>query len=168
MGAPPSRSASVREGGQRMRRGGGWYVIRTRKPYAILGLPIIGRHFGYVGETNNHARRKGEHLHGSTRYREVVLPKPWADLDPKVYQFSLPDWRWLRLSIEAFMIGLLCPVYNVKGQQPWNIRRITPRRALRQRAARDRGGVAIRVTGSLARAAVWMTLIGFVWWHLAR
>lgn len=144
----------------RHKDGGGVYVWRTRKPHAVVGLPIIGRHTGYVGETNRFARRGQEHLRGSDRYQTIVKPKDWADLAPKVYEFPLPDWRWLRLAVERLLVAVLCPVYNVQLQPPWNVRRITPKRAAAQRFARDQFGLTARITATLVRWTVWAALAG--------
>lgn len=145
------------------KKGGGVYVWRTRKPHAIAGLPIIGRHFGYVGQTSSFRRRGGEHINGSTQYREVVRAKDWADLAPKVYEIRLPDARWLRLLVEQLLIWALCPVYNVKGQGPWNIRRITLKRQRAQRFARDQFGAMAKLAGTLIRWTVWAALTTAVW-----
>lgn len=144
----------------RVPAGGGVYVYRTQKPHAVLGLPIIGRHTGYVGETNSFKRRDAQHLVGGGQYRSVA--KPWADLRPKCYRISLPDWRWLRLLVEAVLIGVLCPVYNVKGQMPWNIRRVSLKRQAAQRFARDQFGATARIVGTVVRWAIWAALITII------
>jgi hypothetical protein len=114
---------------------GGVYVIRTRKHHAIFGLPLVGRHFGYVGETNSFRHRVPQHLVGGGRYR--VKPKCWADLDPVAYTIPLPDWYWLRSAVETLLIAVLCPVYNGQKQRAYNLRRALPSTARDQRYARD-------------------------------
>jgi hypothetical protein len=117
-------------------KGSGVYIIRTRKPHAPLGLPLIGRHVGYVGQTNSFDHRIRQHLYGGGKY--MAKPKPWADLSPKVRYIHLPPWRWLMLAVELALIWTLCPVYNVQRQPVYNIRRIRSKAAARQRATRDR------------------------------
>jgi hypothetical protein len=62
--------------------------------------------------------------------------------------------------VEGLLIVTLCPAYNVKGQAPWNIRRIRPAAAQRQRAARNTLGPVARLIPLAVRAAVWLTLAG--------
>ena len=112
----------------------GVYVYRTRKPNAIIGLPIIGRHFGYVGETTSFYHRDKQHLLGGGTYD--ATQKPWSDLEPKRYCISLPPWKWLLRSVETLVILLTWPVYNDRKNR-WNPRRITLSAARRQRIARD-------------------------------
>jgi hypothetical protein len=115
----------------------GCYVWRTRKPSAPWGLPFIGRHFGYVGETGSRFHRDPQHIEGGGTYSAVA--KDWADLDPKCYPLPcpFPRWKWTRKAMETLYIAILCPVYNVQKQPPWNVRRISSRRAARQRYTRD-------------------------------
>ncbi len=116
----------------------GCYAWRTRKPHAPLGLPVIGRHTAYVGQTSSRWHRDRQHLSGDARYGS--LPAPWSDLAPKRYPLPclFPQWRWSRELSEWAWTWILCPVYPVKKQPPWNLRRIGRDRAARQRAARDR------------------------------
>ncbi len=160
--AAPRRPPGGKDG-QVSRWRGGAYVWRTRKPHAVIGLPLIGRHTGYVGQTNNFGRRRGEHLYGSTRYTNVVQPKDWSDLSPKVWTIPLPNWRWLRLMVEQLLIWVLCPVYNVKGQGSWNIRRVRPATARQQRWRRDRFGVTASIGAMVVRLLVWAMLAVAAW-----
>lgn len=141
------------------KKGGGVYVWRTRKPHAVIGLPIIGRHTGYVGETNSFRRRGGEHIEGTSRYRELVRAKDWADLSPKVYEISLPDSRRLRLLVEWLLIKILLPVYNDRHNRS-NPRRISLKRARAQRFARDQFGS----TAMIIQAAIrWGVIFAVAW-----
>lgn len=118
---------------------GAVYVYRTRKPGAILGLPLLGRHFAYVGQSRNLKARHREHLEGGGRYN--CTPKPWADLDPKRYiLFRMKHCpQWALDLVEWLVIQLLLPVYNDKMNRA-NPRRIPARVATRQRAQRDLRG----------------------------
>lgn len=115
----------------------GCYGWRVRKPHAPLGLPLIGRHWGYVGQTSSRWHRDNQHASGDTRYG--ARSASWSDLDPKVYPLPclFPQWRWSREFSEWVWTWLLLPVYPEKKQAPWNLRRISRARAARQRAARD-------------------------------
>lgn len=117
---------------------GAIYVYRTRKPGAVLGLPVLGRHTAYVGQTRDLPTRHAEHLHGGGRYGAAA--KPWADLKPRRYVVlklrSCPQWV-LNLT-EVLLIRLLLPAYNVQHNRG-NPRRITPRTAARMRTAREVG-----------------------------
>jgi len=116
---------------------GGVYLYRARKPGARYNIPILSRHFAYAGETNSFHHRHLQHTVGGGTYNAVA--KPWADLDPVcVLRIPLPDWKWLRLSVETVLIVLTWPVYNHK-KNLWNPRRIPLSVAHRQRMARDRG-----------------------------
>lgn len=159
---------------------GGVYLIRTRKPNAPLGLSLrwvlllipaaagalhlvgwpiwlalalvvlAGRHNGYVGLTNSYVHRERQHLQGGGTYR--VQAKDWADLEPRFWRIlPLPDWRWLLEAAESLLIALLLPVYNVKKQAPWNLRKISLKTAARQRRMRDRHGLAYKVSVLVAR-----------------
>lgn len=139
---------------------GGVYVYRTRKPHAVVGLPLVGRHTGYVGETNNFRRRDREHLEGSDAYTRRVEAKDWADLEPKVYRLPLPDLKWLRLLVEQLLIWVLCPAYNVRGQGPWNMRRVGLKRQRAQRWRRDQFGATGKLAITLAR---WVILAAAAW-----
>lgn len=119
------------------------YAYRTRKPGAVLGLPLLGRHWGYVGQTRNPKARHGEHMNGGGRYGKPAAN--WSDLSPKRYVlFRLGHCpQWLLNLVELIVIRLLLPVYNDRMNRG-NPRRITRRKAARQRAQRDfivaRGG----------------------------
>lgn len=119
-------------------RDAGCYVWRTRKPHAPIGMPIIGRHFAYVGQSGSRYHRDRQHRYGDPARGK--LPASWSDLDAKVYPLPMlfPGWKWARLHQERLWIKLLCPPYNVLEQPPWNLRRISRAEAARQRAARDR------------------------------
>jgi hypothetical protein len=116
----------------------GTYGWRTKKPHAPLGLPIIGRHWGYIGQTGSRWHRDRQHLHGDARWGSA--PASWSDLEPKRYPLPclFPQWRWSRELSELLWTWLLCPVYPEKKQPPWNLRRISRARAARMREARDR------------------------------
>jgi hypothetical protein len=115
---------------------GGVYAYRTRKPGARFNIPILSRHWAYVGETTSFWHRDRQHLAGDLAWG--TLPKPWCDLDPVCYRISLPGWKWLLRSVETLLILCLWPVYNHAKNQ-WNPRRIPLSTALAMRAARDRG-----------------------------
>lgn len=116
---------------------GGVYVYRGRKPGARFNLPIISRHFIYVGESSSFHHRHIEHVHGGGKYNAVA--KDWSDLDPRVVlRIGLPNWVWLRRSVETVLILCTWPVYNHK-KNLWNPRRIPLSVAHRQRLARDAG-----------------------------
>lgn len=121
-----------------MRRGGGVYVYRTRKPAARLRIPFLSFHFGYVGETVDFAQRHREHMLGGGRYEHAA--KPWTDLEPRcVCRIPLPPIKPLMRAVESLLIHLLLPVYNHKGNR-LNPRRIPLSTAVRQRRMRDRLG----------------------------
>lgn len=117
---------------------GGVYIVRCRKPGAPWGLPIIGRHFGYVGETSSFAHRERQHkgTYLATDTFRTGPGKPWSDLKPRFYRIPLP-FRWVRKSAETILEWTLLPVYNVKKQPPYNFRKISPAAAVRQRKIRD-------------------------------
>lgn len=126
-----------------MRLRGGVYVYRARKPGARLNLPIISRHFVYVGETSSFRHRHEQHTVGGGAYNAVA--KPWNDLDPRVVlRIALPNVKWLRRSVETVLILLTAPVYNV-AKNRWNPRRIPPLVAYRQRRTRDLGRHPVNV-----------------------
>lgn len=122
-----------------MSRRRGWkergnYLVRTKKPHAPLGLPVIGRHNGYVGQTSSRYHRDRQHMGLDPR----VPASPWSDLDPRWWSLpSLPWWKWSRELSEWFWTIVLLPVYPVPKQAPWNLRRISKASAARARAARD-------------------------------
>lgn len=142
---------------------GGIYAIRCRKPSAFLGLPLIGRHWAYVGLTNSFYHRKNQHLLGDVVYGQAA--KPWSDLAPRFYKLlPLPTWithkgalfsgRWTLELLETLFIWLLIPVYNVSKQAPYNLRRISLRSAQRQRWARQQSGIGVNIGRALARWAL--------------
>jgi len=115
---------------------GGVYAYRTRKPGAVLGLPFLGRHWAYVGETTSFSHRHLQHVEGGGRYGATA--KPWSDLAPVcVIRIPLPPWKWLLRSVETLLILALWPAYNVSKNR-WNPRRISPNMAAMQRRARNR------------------------------
>jgi hypothetical protein len=117
---------------------GGCYVWRTRKPGAVWGLPIIGRHFAYVGQTGSFAHRERQHTGkylATDTFR--VGHRPWSDLHPRCYRIPLP-FKWMRVALEPLLVAILCPVYNKQLQPPYNFRKISPRTAAWQRRMRDR------------------------------
>lgn len=140
---------------RRRHRKPGIYLYRTDKPGAIWGLPIIGRHNGYVGETWHERHRDRQHLIGGGQYNAVA--KPWADLRPRRYLLRLPWWtpKFALHALEALAIWALLPVYNDKLNLA-NPRRISLRKAKLQRAARDaqRGRRALRTLTAIRPAHV--------------
>lgn len=137
---------------------GGLYLWRTRKPWAVFGLPIIGRHFGYGGRTSSFYHREGQHLGqerngGSAKMKDASKEASWSDLSPKCYRIPFPDWMsatpWRRKNLveplETVLIALTCPVYNVDQQPPWNLRKIDRKTAAKQRAYRDAAGSLRRI-----------------------
>lgn len=148
-----------------MRRGGGVYAYRTRKPTARLRIPFFSWHWGYVGETTSFRHRHAQHVRGGGTYGSVA--KPWADRDPRcVIRIPLPPWKWLLRTVEQLLIFCLWPVYNHKGNL-WNPRRIPLSVQVRQRWMRDRAGWCWNVRLAhlliLAVAAIVVTKIGGVW-----
>lgn len=158
---------------------GGLYVWRVDKPHAIIGLPFIGRHFGYGGMTNSYYWRGKQQLEGSEKYGTAAYS--WSDLRPKRYKIlplpaclldSKHKWRRrLVKGLETVMIGLLCPVYNLDQQAPWNLRKISKSKALAQRKARDELGKTAKLARFIARMGFWLVLVtiasvGFAkgWW----
>ena len=140
---------------------GGIYLIRCRKPGAFLGLPLLGRHTAYVGMTNSYYHRERQHFHGDTHWGSA--PKPWADLKPKFYKIiPLPNVRFLMHIVEAVMIWLLCPVYNVQLQPPYNLRRCTSTKARSQRWARDQLGIGYKIMRTAVRGALLLAVLGVV------
>lgn len=147
----------------RWRLPGAVYVYRTRKPGALLGLPLLGRHTAYVGQTRNLSARHQEHMNGGGRYGQEA--KPWADLSPRRYVvFRMRHCpQWVLNTVEVALIRLLCPVYNVAHNRG-NPRRITPRRAKRQRLSRNTIGWSPYVTlGHLLGLLLAGVLVLMVW-----
>lgn len=139
---------------------GGCYVWRTNKPGAVVGLPIIGRHFAYVGRTRSFQHRKRQHL-GTPLPNDPFATngKPWCDLKPRCYE--IPMWGWLSHMVEPVLIWLLFPVYNVQYNKH-NPRRISQYRALKMRARRD----AHRTVHPFTAVAI-NGLMAVRWWHVA-
>jgi len=142
----------------------GCYVFRVRKPGAFWGWPIIGRHFGYVGEGYSRKLRETEHLKGSTRFQ--AMPKDWVDLEPSF--FRLPgvrcDIRWLRKFQETLWIWLLIPVYNTRKQPFYNLRRVSTKRAAWQRMMRDKLGLWYKVPRAIMRWSLAAVIMGLTVW----
>lgn len=144
-------------------RGQGIYLFRTRKPHAPFGLPIIGRHNGYVGQSNDYARRYEQHIRGGGRYN--VRAKHWSDLRPRFHRIlPLPRWMfeltpWAVNMIEALCILVLLPVYNVKLNKH-NLRRISLQRQRAHRFMRDSTPPgALRFINSALTLLKWIALI---------
>lgn len=139
-------------------RNSGCYLWRTRKPSAFIGLPIIGRHNAYVGETSSRYFRDRQHVFGDGRYQQAG--KPWSDLDPKPYPLPclFPGWKWSRKVQEKLWIWLLLPVYNSDWNKH-NPRRITPTKAQQQRWARQASGMKVNVGRVLARYALGLIVL---------
>lgn len=148
----------------------GCYLWRTRKPGSMLGLPFIGRHNAYVGQTSSRYHRDRQHEFGGGAYGAVG--KPWSDLDPKVYPLPclFPSWKWSRLLCETLWTLILWPVYSIQKNR-WNPRRIKPRTAERQRwrrdAARARGwGISVDIQLIARKLVVWLAIaaIAYLIW----
>lgn len=136
------------------------YLYRVRKPGAILGLPVLGRHNGYIGQTRNPRARHGEHMNGGGRYGGPAAP--WSDLAPRRYVlFRMTHCpQWLLNLAERVAIWALFPVYNDKMNRH-NPRRISRPRARRQRLARDVTGWSLSLNpGHLLLAVTVLILIG--------
>lgn len=136
---------------------GGVYAYRTRTPWNLW----FWRHWAYVGETSSFHHRHMQHVAGGGQFN--AEQKRWADLKPTVYRIPLPDWKWLRLTVETLLIAVLWPAYNVQKNR-WNPRRITPASARQQRALRDRWG------WSPDRNAAWLLLplTSMIYWLVTR
>lgn len=141
------------------------YAYRTDKPHAPLGLPIIGRHWGYGGRTNNPRRRHTEHVIGGGPYGHTQ--KPWADLRPRRFVIFRMKRRTELMThfLEWLTIKILLPVYN-HDMNLTNPRRITLKAQKAQRFARDQFGTTARLTKMglrwLLLAAV-LVAAWFVW-----
>lgn len=150
-----------------MSRRGGVYLYRCDKPGAIFGLPFIGRHNAYVGETGSFRHRHQQHIAGGGTYNSKA--KPWSDLNPKCYRLPTWGWKpWLRL-VETIVMLLTWPVYN-DTKNRWNPRRITLGMAQAQRRARDAENVKLRLVLSVGFRhvpALMMLGVGalYVWWR---
>ena len=143
----------------------GVYLYRTRKPGALLGWPVIGRHTAYVGQTKSFGHRHRQHtgrpIANDPYARAGAM---WCDLAPRCYRIPLPPWRWLLLLVEWLMIKIMFPVYNVKHNKA-NPRRISQFRALQQRRSRDlqaHRGIVLGVGVRLVAALRWYHLVGSV------
>ena len=127
------------------------YLYRTRRPSRW------GRHNGYAGITNRPDLRDGQHK-----------SKSWYDLVTKRYVWCIGVMpRFVGLALERLLIALTWPVYNVQGNR-WNPRRIKPRDAALQRAARDGARLAFADRARLVRIKINMSplslapLVGFI------
>lgn len=130
---------------KRGRPDAGCYAFRTRKPGAFWGWPLIGRHFAYVGQSGSRKRREGEHLRGSVHFK--AQPKDWADLEPRFYRLPTLGGRYqvMRLIQEWLYSALLLPVYGTRPRIPWNLRKVTTKRAQWQRWAREELGLWYKI-----------------------
>ena len=138
---------------------GGVYIYRARKPAARLRIPLLSWHFAYAGETNSFHFRHLQHTVGGGRYGAVA--KPWSDRSPYVWlRIPLPNWKWLRLTVETLAILLVWPVYNHSKNQ-WNPRRISLRDQQWQRRMRDAGGWCFNWTW--AHTAAVLAVVAGVW-----
>lgn len=132
---------------RRAHRGSGYgevYAYRTRKPGALLGLPIVGRHWGYCGQTRRPDIRDREHRFGGGRYGK--LPASWSDLDPTRYVIFRMNHcpQWLLNLVELAVIRALFPVYNDRMNRA-NPRRVPRHVAAAHRVTRDQGGWTPRI-----------------------
>lgn len=123
--------------GPRWTMPGAVYAYWVRKPNAILGLPFLGRHCGYVGQTRNERMRDLEHKNGGGRYGRPAAA--WSDLRPRrVILFRMKHCpQWLLNLVEWLAIKILMPVYNDRHNRT-NPRRISRNRARFHRGLRDR------------------------------
>lgn len=155
---------------------GGLYAARVDKPHALIGLPLIGRRWGYVGMTNSYSAREGQHRNGSVTYGRP--PASWSDLRPRFYRIlPLPAIithgkyrRRIMKALETLMIWILCPAYNVAQQAPWNLRKVSKRRALAERARRDMLGFSYRLTRFVLRLLFYAVALAafFLYWRWIR
>ncbi len=137
------------------------YAYRTRRPSGL------GRHWGYVGQTSSFWHRHRQHCGLETLTAGDWPPRsgqPWADLDPRCYRIPLPNWKWLRLTVETLLIAVLWPVYNVQKNR-WNPRRITPAHARAQRFDRNAGRKPIGPTflDTLRMGVILFVLLTVIW-----
>jgi hypothetical protein len=146
-----------------MRRGGGVYAYRTRKPGARFRIPFLSFHWGYVGETKSFARRHAQHIEGGGSFQSIA--KPWSDLDPRcVIRIPLPPWKWLLHSVETVLITCTWPVYNHAKNQ-WNPRRIPLRAQVRQRALRNRLGWSPNVRPAHLLILATLAVVAYIVWR---
>lgn len=152
---------------------GGLYAARVDKPHALIGLPLIGRRWGYVGMSNSYRAREEQHRNGSVTYGRP--PASWSDLRPRFYRIlPLPAIithgkyrRRIMKGLETVAIAILCPVYNVTQQAPWNMRRVSKKRALAERARRDMLGFSYRLVRATLRLLFWAVMVAlFVFWRM--
>jgi hypothetical protein len=143
----------------------GVYIYRTRKPGALLGWPVIGRHTAYVGQTKSFGHRHRQHIGKPLPHDPYASTgKPWADLGPRCYRIPLPAWRWLLWLVEWILIKMLLPVYNINHNKS-NPRRITQYRAIHMRRTRDlqgQRGIVLGVGVRLLTALRWYHFVGSV------
>jgi hypothetical protein len=147
------------------------YVYRTDKPSAVLGLPVIGRHFAYGGRTNDPKARHAEHMTGRSRRTLVGRQQPWSDLRPRRYVVFRRKYRteWMTDLLERVVIkGLLC-VYNHMDRASWNPRYVSPRQAAAQRRTRDslgkRKAAGLRL---VLRWAIYLSILSVICYLLSR
>lgn len=129
----------------------GLYVWRTRKPHAFFGLPVVGRHTAYVGQTGSRRHRDRQHLFGTA----TGPPADWSDLSPRAYPLPcfLPGWKRAREVQERLWILVLLPVYNHQGNLA-NPRRIPLTMARAMRLRRQGGGRRVNLGYAIVRAPV--------------
>lgn len=145
-----------------MVRKSGIYLERTRKPHALIGLPVIGRHNGYVGQSTSYFHRHGQHVRGGGTYNSIA--KPWSDLEPKQWRIlPLPRWMfdtlpWFVDFCERMCILLLLPVYN-DSMNHGNPRRIPLHKQRQQRASRDKMGIGAPALRLLIRWAIYIPVL---------
>jgi hypothetical protein len=125
------------------------YAYRTRKPHGF-GLPVVGRHWAYVGRTSVPHLRHSEHMVGGGKWR--AKPKPWADLEPRRFVICRKKRRMEITThfLEWFWIKVLMPVYNVSMNRT-NPRRIKPWTQAAQRAHRNQYGQAAAVVPAVLK-----------------
>lgn len=152
----------------------GCYAVRTRKPHAPLGLPIIGRHWAYVGITSSRYHRDRQHAFGDSRYA-ASGQAAWSDLSPRWYSLPclFPGSRWAREAQEYLWTWLLCPAYPVPKQPPYNFRKISRNAAQNQRWARDRRrarnplrNLVVDILVTSVRLVIGLSAIGLLGWIL--
>lgn len=144
--------------GRRQYNGAGVYVFRGRRPGLFGRVPLLGRHFLYVGMSGHVRSRYSDHMNGSMKYN--AMPKPWADLKVSWYYVPLPGWKPLLLTVETLLIALLWPVYNHQ-KNLWNPRRIPLKSARRQRGQRDVIGWSFNIR--FGHVILWLVLVGVLW-----
>jgi hypothetical protein len=144
--------------GRKQYNGPGVYVFRGQRPGLFGRIPLIGRHFLYVGESAHVRSRYDQHMNGSVRYNQ--FPKPWAGLKPTWYYIPLPPWKPLRLTVETLLIAGLWPVYNHQ-KNLWNPRRIPLKTASRQAA--QRAAIGWSFNFRFGHAVLWLVLAGVCW-----